>query len=177
LFARRVATLRYQFPYVEARSRRPDPPAVAQATVRAAVDAAGQRCPDLPLIAGGKSFGGRMTAQAQAASPLPHVSGLAFFGFPLHATGNPSIERAAHLSKVMIPMLFLQGSKDKLADPALIATVADGLDDRATLHIINDADHSFHVPARSGRTDQDVIDETATILAHWLTSAPVDGLT
>jgi hypothetical protein len=176
LFARRFATLRYQFPYVEARSKRPDHPAVAQAAVRAAVDAAGQHCPDLPLIAGGKSFGGRMTSQAQAASPLPHVSGLAFFGFPLHAAGNPSAERAAHLSKVMIPMLFLQGSKDKLAGPALIATVTHDLGDRATLHIINDADHSFHVPARSGRTDQDVIDETAAVLARWLMSAAVDGL-
>jgi uncharacterized protein len=173
LFAHRVATLRYQFPYMEARSRRPDPPALAQATVRAAIDAAGQRCPDLPLIAGGKSFGGRMTSQAQAALPLPHVSGLAFFGFPLHAAGNPSAERAGHLTSVMIPMLFLQGSKDKLADPALITAVARSLGDRATLHIINEADHSFHVPARSGRTDQDVIDEAATVLARWLMSAAV----
>src|SRR5262249_14023888 len=176
LFARRVATLRYQFPYMEAHSRRPDQPVVAQATVRAAVAAGWQHCPDLPLIAGGKSVGGRMTSQAQAASPLPHVSGLVFFGFPLHAAGKPSAERATHLSKVMIPMLFLQGSKDKLAEPALISAVTHDLGDRATLHIINEADHSFHVPVRSGRTDQGVIDETAAILAHWLTSAVEKGV-
>ena len=169
LFDRRVASLRYQFPYMEARSKRPDHPAVAQATVRAAVDAARQHCPNLMLIAGGKSFGGRMTAQAQAASTLPDVSGLVFFGFPLHAAGKPSTARAAHLFEVTIPMLFLQGSKDKLAEPPLIRTVTQKLGAKATLHIIDEADHSFHVPRRSGRTDEDVIDEIVGIFADWPT--------
>jgi uncharacterized protein len=169
LFDRRLATLRYQFPSMEAGAKRPDPPAVAQATVRAAVDAAGQRCPDMMLIAGGKSFGGRMTSAAQAASALPNVGGLVFFGFPLHASGKPSTERAAHLFEISIPMLFLQGGKDKLAELSLIRTVTEKLDSRATLHVIDEADHSFHVPKRSGRTDKDVIDETADVVADWLT--------
>jgi predicted alpha/beta-hydrolase family hydrolase len=168
LVARRVASLRYQFPYMEARSKRPDPPAVAQSTVRAAVDAAWRRCPDLPLIAGGKSFGGRMTSQAQAASPLPHVTGLVFFGFPLHPADKPSVQRASHLFDVKIPMLFLQGSKDKLAEPALIDDVTHRLGSRARLHIIKEADHSLHVPARSSRTDEDVIGESADIVVEWL---------
>ena len=169
LFNRRVASLRYQFPFMEARSRRPDHPTVAQATVRAAVDGARRRCPSTVLIAGGKSFGGRMTSQAQAASPLPYVSGLAFFGFPLHGAGKPSTERAEHLMKVTIPMLFLQGSKDKLAEAPLIKSVTKKLGAPATLHIIDEADHSFHVPKRSGRTDEDVIEEMAAIFADWLT--------
>jgi uncharacterized protein len=169
LFNHGVASLRYQFPNMENHSKRPDQPTVAQATVRAAVDTARQRCPNLLLVAGGKSFGGRMTSQAQAASPLPLVSGLVFFGFPLHAAGKPSTERAEHLIEVTIPMLFLQGSKDKLAEPPLIRTVTQRLGARATLHIIDEADHSFHGPRRSGRTDEDVIDETATIVADWLT--------
>jgi uncharacterized protein len=169
LFDRRVATLRYQFPSMEARARRPDPPAVAQATVRAAVDAARQRCPDMMLIAGGKSFGGRMTSQAQAASALPNVSGLAFLGFPLHASGKPSTDRASHLSKIFIPMLFLQGGKDKLAELPLIRIVTEKLGSGATLHVINEADHAFHVPKRSGCTDENVVDETADVVADWLT--------
>jgi hypothetical protein len=169
LFDRRVASLRYQFPFMEARLRRPDHPTVAQATVRVAVDGARRRFPNSVLIAGGKSFGGRMTSRAQAASPLPHVSGLVFFGFPLHAAGKPSTERADHLVEVKIPMLFLQGSKDKLAEPPLITTVTQRLGARATLHIIDEADHSFHVSRRSGRTDEDVINETATTVADWLT--------
>ena len=169
LFDRRVATLRYQFPSMEARARRPDPPAVAQATVRAAVDAARQRCPDMMLIAGGKSFGGRMTSQAQAASALPNVSGLAFLGFPLHASGKPSTDRASHLSKIFIPMLFLQGGKDKLAELPLIRNVTEKLGSGTTLHVVNEADHSFHEPKRSGRTDENVVDETADAVADWLT--------
>jgi len=169
LFDRRIATLRYQFPALEARAKRPDPPAVAQATVRAAVDAATQHCPDIVLVAGGKSFGGRMTSAAQAASALPNVGGLVFFGFPLHAAGKPSTERAAHLFNVSIPMLFLQGGKDKLAELPLIRTVTEKLGGRATLHVIDEADHSFHVPKRSGRTDKNVIGETADTVADWLT--------
>jgi uncharacterized protein len=179
LFARRVASLRYQFPYMEARmearSKRPDHPTVAEATVRAAVDAARQLYPDLPLIAGGKSFGGRMASRAQAASPLPHVSGLVFVGFPLHAAGKPSTERAAHLFDVEIPMLFLQGSKDKLAEPTLISEVTQKLGSRATLRIINEADHSFHVPARSGRKDDEVIEEAADFFAVWLSRLGSDS--
>ena len=168
VFDRRLATLRYQFPSMEAGAKRPDPPAVAQATVRAAVDAARQRCPDMVLIAGGKSFGGRMTSAAQAASALPNVGGLVFFGFPLHASGKPSTERAAHLFKISIPMLFLQGGKDKLAELPLIRIVTEKLGSSATLHVIDEADHSFHAPKRSGRTDKDVINETADVVADWL---------
>jgi predicted alpha/beta-hydrolase family hydrolase len=168
LFDRRLATLRYQFPSMEARAKRPDAPAVAQATVRAAVDAASRHCPNLMLIAGGKSFGGRMTSQAQAASPLANVAGLVFFGFPLHASGKPSTERAAHLFKVTIPMLFLQGDKDKLAELPLIRSVTEKIGARATLHVIGEADHSFHVPKRSGRSDADVINEMADAVVDWL---------
>jgi uncharacterized protein len=168
LFDRRLATLRYQFPSMEVRAKRPDLPAVAQATVRAAVAAASQLCPNLMLIAGGKSFGGRMTSKAQAASPLPNVAGLLFFGFPLHASGKPSTERAAHLFEVTIPMLFLQGDKDKLAELPLIRAVTEKLGARATLHIVGEADHSFHVPRRSGRTDADVINEMADVVVDWL---------
>ena len=165
---RGIATLRYQFPFMERGTKRPDPPPLAQATVRAAVMEAQRLMPDLPLFAGGKSFGGRMTSQAQAALPLPNVTGLVFFGFPLHASGKPSTERAAHLVKVTIPMLFLQGDKDTLAELPLIRTVTEELGARATLHIIGGADHSFHVPKRSGRTDADVINEMADVVVVWL---------
>ena len=168
LAARDVATLRYQFPYMEKGSKRPDPPAVAQATVRAAVEMAARVLADVPLIAGGKSFGGRMTSQAQAKQPLAGVRGLAFFGFPLHAAGKPSIERGAHLAEIGIPMLFLQGTRDKLAELDLIEPVVAGLGTRATLHLVDGADHSFHVPARSGRRDDDVMKEVLDTFAAWI---------
>src|SRR5438309_8703128 len=147
LAERGVATLRYQFPYMEHGSKRPDTPKVAQATVRAAVAEASRRVPELALFAGGKSFGGRMTSQAQAAAPLPGVLGLVFLGFPLHPAGRPSDERAKHLLDVQIPMLFLQGTRDALAAVELIGQTAKRLGEGATLHLLQDADHSFHVPA------------------------------
>ena len=168
LSARGIATLRYQFPYMEKRSKRPDSPKVAQATVRAAVAEAAQRLPGLVLVAGGKSFGGRMTSQAQAASPLPGVRGLAFVGFPLHPAGVPSSDRAKHLFDVQLPMLFLQGTRDELAHLALIESLAGVLGERARLKLFDDADHSFHVPKRSGRTDAQVIGDLADALVHWL---------
>jgi uncharacterized protein len=167
LAERDIATLRYQFPYMEKGGKRPDPPAVAQATVRGAVAAAAQHCPGLPLIAGGKSFGGRMTSQAQAKTPLPGVVGLAFFGFPLHAAGNPSSERADHLGEIRVPMLFLQGSADKLADIDLLEPVVKKLGARAILHLVDGADHSFHVPKRSGRSDREVMVEILEAFAAW----------
>jgi predicted alpha/beta-hydrolase family hydrolase len=167
---RGIATLRYQFPYMEQGSKRPDPPKLAQATVRAAVAAAGRLRPALALVAGGKSFGGRMTSQAQAASPLPGVHGLVFLGFPLHPAGRPSDQRAEHLSDVQVPMLFLQGTRDALADLALLAPVTEGLGERASLRLLQDADHSFHVPARSGRKDADVRREMLDALAAWTLS-------
>jgi uncharacterized protein len=173
LFERDIATLRYQFPYMETRAKRPDPAPIAQATVRAAVNAARQRHPNVKLIAGGKSFGGRMTSQAQASSPLPGVSGLAFLGFPLHPAGKPALDRAAHLNQVHIPMLFLQGTRDKLAEPSLIRTVSQNLRARATLHQIEAADHSFHVPAKSGRTDAEAITELVDVLADWLRNVQI----
>jgi uncharacterized protein len=166
LAARGMATLRYQFPYMEKKSRRPDAPAVAQAAVRAAVFDAARQAPGLALIAGGKSFGGRMTSQAQAAAPFPGVRGLAFLGFPLHPAGKPSDARGEHLAAVRVPMLFMQGTRDKLAELSLLRPLCKGLR-RATLHEIEDADHSFHVPARTGRKDSDVIDELADVLAGW----------
>jgi predicted alpha/beta-hydrolase family hydrolase len=168
LAARAVATLRFQFPYMEKRAKRPDPPALAQATVRAAVDEAARSLPDVPLIAGGKSFGGRMTSQAQARSALAGVGGLCFLGFPLHPAGKPSSERAAHLSDVRTPMLFLQGTRDKLAALDWLKPVVEGLGARATLHLIEGADHSFHVPARSGRKDAEVMDELLDTFVDWL---------
>jgi len=165
---RGVATLRYQFPYMERRSRRTDPPALAQAAVRAAVSEANRRLPRLGLVAGGKSFGGRMTSQAQAEAPLAGVHGLAFLGFPLHPAGKPSATRARHLGDVGIPMLFLQGTRDALADPSLVREVAAQLGARATLVEFADADHSFHVPARSGRTDDAVRAELLDALAGWI---------
>lgn len=166
--ARGIATLRYQFPYMQHGSRRPDPPAIAEATVRAAVAEAARRLPALPLFAGGKSYGGRMTSQAQAGTPLPAVRGLIFFGFPLHPAGRPSIDRARHLAEVRLPMLFLQGTRDALADPGLIASVVADLGNRATLASVPDADHSFHVPARSGRTDAQVLTELCDTAAAWM---------
>jgi predicted alpha/beta-hydrolase family hydrolase len=170
LAERGVATLRYQFPFMEQGSRRPDPPKLAHATVRAAVAEAGRLAPDLPLIAGGKSFGGRMTSQAQAASPLPRVWGLTFLAFPLHPAGKPSSERAQHLFEIDMPMLFLQGTRDALADVQHLTAVFEGLGGRASLRLIEDADHSFHVPARSRRTDADLRGEILDALASWIDS-------
>jgi predicted alpha/beta-hydrolase family hydrolase len=168
LAERAVATLRYHFPYMENGSKRPDPPAIAHATVRAAVDETARRCPGLPLIAGGKSFGARMTSQAQAKTPLPGVRGLAFLGFPLHPAGKPSIDRAAHLSDVKIPMLFLQGTRDTLAELKLLQPVVKNLGKRATLHMAEGGDHSFHVLARSGRKDAEVMREICDATAAWI---------
>lgn len=162
-----IATLRYQFPYMERGSKRPDPAPLCHATVRAAVAAATALVPDLPLLAGGRSFGGRMTSQAQALTPLPAVRGLAFLAFPLHPAGKPAIERAAHLADVRVPMLFLQGTRDELADLQLLRPVLAGLGTRATLTLLADADHSFHVPARSGRKDADVRAAALEALAAW----------
>jgi len=168
---RGIATLRYQFPYMEKGSKRPDAPKVAHAAVRAAVAEAGRRLPSLPLIAGGKSFGGRMTSQAQALSPLPGVRGLAFLGFPLHPAGKPSSERAKHLAEVKIPMLFLQGTRDALAELSLLQPVVGGLGSLATLHLLEGADHSFHVLKSSGRNDREVLNEALDAFAAW-----VDGV-
>ena len=165
---RGIATLRYQFPYMEQGSKRPDTPAVAHAAVRVAVTEAARRCPGLPLIAGGKSFGGRMTSQAQAIAPLPDVRGLVFLGFPLHPPGKPSIERAAHLSDAKIPMLFLQGTRDEFAELRLLEPVIKRLGSRASLHLVKDGDHSLHVPARSGRKNADVMDEVLNAVADWI---------
>jgi len=167
LAARDIATLRYQFPYMERSEKRPDAPPLCHATVRAAVAAAAQLIPEVPLIAGGKSFGGRMTSQAQAVNPLPGVRGLAFFGFPLHPPDKPSIDRAAHLSKVKIPMLFLQGTRDNLADLALLRPLVDKLENLATLKVLEGADHSFHVLKRSGRTDEEVKAEMIDAFIAW----------
>jgi predicted alpha/beta-hydrolase family hydrolase len=168
LYERGIATLRYQFPYMEKGSKRPDPPAVAHAAVRGAVAEAARACPGVPLIAGGKSFGGRMTSQAQAKAPIAGVTGLAFFGFPLHAAGKPSGDRADHLADVQIPMLFLQGTNDKLAELSLLEAVVKRLGPLATLHLVEAADHSLHVPARSGRNDREVMGEVLDALAVWI---------
>jgi hypothetical protein len=168
---RGMATVRYQFPYMEQGSKRPDAPKLAHAAVRAAVAEASRLMPDLPLFAGGKSFGGRMTSQAQAASPLPRVRGLIFLGFPLHPAGKPSDERAAHLFEVRIPILFLQGTRDELADLSLLNSVIAGLGSRATLELFDDADHSFHAPARTGRKDAEIIDEMCVAAAKWASAA------
>jgi len=168
LAARGIATLRYQFPYMENGSKRPDSPAVAHAAVRAAVTEAGRYCGGLPLIAGGRSFGGRMTSQAQALSPLPGVGALAFLGFPLHPAGKPSNERAKHLAKIKIPMLFLQGTRDALAELGLLEPVVTGLGRLATLHLVKEADHSFHVLKRSGRNDAEVLAEVLDAFAAWV---------
>jgi predicted alpha/beta-hydrolase family hydrolase len=162
-----IATLRYQFPYTEKRGKRPDPPALCHATVRAAAATAHELAPSLPLLAGGKSFGGRMTSQAQADEPLSHVCGLVFFGFPLHPPKQLSIERAAHLFHVEIPMLFLQGTRDALAELALLEPLVARLGKRATLASLENADHSFHVPSRSGRTDAQVRSEMLAAFEAW----------
>jgi len=168
LAERGIATLRYQFPYMEKGSKRPDPPAVAHAAVRAAVAEAGVRCAGLTLIAGGKSFGGRMTSQVQAKTPLAGVKGLAFFGFPLHPAGKPSSDRAKHLADVAVPMLFLQGTRDSLAKLSLLEPLVKSLGSLATLHLVQEADHSFHVLKRSGRNDREVLAEILDAFAAWV---------
>ena len=168
LAARGVASLRYQFPYMESGSRRPDRPPVAHATVRAAGAEAARRLPGVPLYAGGKSFGARMTSQAQADAALQGVRGLVFVGFPLHPDGKPGTERAAHLEAVRVPMLFLQGTRDDLADLGLLGAVVDSLGARATLVLFDSADHSFHVPARTGRKDAEVLRELLDAAAAWM---------
>jgi uncharacterized protein len=166
-----IATLRYQFAYMEQGSRRPDPPARCHAAVRAAVEEAARQLPGVALIAGGRSFGGRMTSQAQAIEPLPSVRGLVFFAFPLHPAKQPSLERADHLFKVRIPMLFLQGTRDALASLELLEPLVQQLGSHATLKLAQDADHSFHVPAKSGRKDAQVRREMLEELSAW-----VDGI-
>ena len=168
---RGIATLRYQFPYMEQKSKRPDSPKVAHAAVRAAVLEASRLVPNLPLFAGGKSFGGRMTSQAQALEPLPGVCGLVFLGFPLHPPGKPSNDRAQHLFEVNVPMLFLQGTRDEFADLQLLEPLVQQLGTRAMLKLFPDADHSFHVPARTGRKDTEVRAELLNALADWLVIA------
>jgi predicted alpha/beta-hydrolase family hydrolase len=172
LALRGVATLRYQFPYIERGARRPDPPQLAQATVRAAVAAALGLLPELPLIAGGKSFGGRMTSQTQAKASLQGVCGLAFLGFPLHPAGRPTQDRGEHLFDIQIPMLFLQGTRDTLAALDQLEPLCKKLGRRATLKLFADADHSFRVPARTGRKDAQVLGDVLDALAAWL-----DGVT
>ena len=168
LSERGVATLRYQFPYMEKGSKRPDSPDVAHAAVRAAVAEAARCCAGLRLIAGGKSFGGRMTSQAQAMSPLPGVDGLAFFGFPLHPAGKPSSDRARPLADIRVPMLFMQGTRDNLAELSLLEPVVKSLGPSAALHRVEGADHSFHVLARSGRNDREVMGEILDAFAGWI---------
>ena len=175
LAERGIATLRYQFPYMERGSKRPDSPALAQATVRAAVAAASRLIPELSLFAGGKSFGGRMTSQAQAASPLTGVHGLVFLGFPLHPPGKPSDERGAHLFDVRVPMFFMQGTRDEFADLVLLKALVGKLGARATLKLFDDADHSFHVPARTGRKDSEIRTEMADAMAEWLRDLGAKG--
>ena len=167
LAAAGVATLRYQFPYMEQKRRAPDSPAVAAATVRAAVEYAAKLTPELPLLAGGKSFGGRMTSTAAAEQPLAGVRGLVFFGFPLHPPNRPGMKRAEHLARVGVPMLFLQGTRDTLADLSLLRPVCEKLGERATLHVIETADHSFHMLKRSGRSDAEALRDLAITVADW----------
>jgi predicted alpha/beta-hydrolase family hydrolase len=168
LCERDIATLRYQFPYMEKASKGPDPPPIAHAAVRAAAAEAVRRCPELVLVAGGKSFGGRMTSQAQAIAPLAGVRGLAFLGFPLHPAGKPSDIRAKHLSDIQIPILFVQGTRDKLAEPQLLEPVVKRLGKLASLHQVQEADHSFHIAARTGRNDREVMREVLDALAAWI---------
>lgn len=168
LVERNIAVLRFQFPFMEQGAKRTDPPAVAQAAVRAAVEEAARQLPGVALFAGGKSFGGRMSSQAQAAEPLPQVRGLVFVGFPLHPAGKPSVARAAHLDDVQLPMLFLQGTRDALADLPLVRQVTDQLGARATLHVVEAADHAFHVLVRSGRTDAQVLAELLDAMSAWM---------
>jgi len=168
LAERGIATLRFQFPYMEKGSRRPDPPRIAHATVRAAAVEAARLVPELPLFAGGRSFGGRMTSQAQAETPLPRVRGLAFLGFPLHPASKPGIERAEHLSRVQVPMLFISGERDALAQLDLLKPLVAGLGERATLHLVANADHSFKVAAKSGRTAAEAEAEALDAVASWM---------
>ncbi|HEY1708802.1 MAG TPA: alpha/beta family hydrolase [Rhizomicrobium sp.] len=168
LATRGIATLRFNFPYMERGSKRVDPPAIAHAAILAAAVEATRLAPKLPLFAGGKSFGGRMTSQAQALEPLPNVRGLIFFGFPLHPAGKPGVDRADHLAGVRLPMLFLQGSNDALAELPLLKKVVNGLGRRATLSVLDHADHSFHVPAKSGRTDVQVMDSLLDTARDWI---------
>jgi uncharacterized protein len=163
-----IATLRYQFPYMEQHKGRPDPPALCHATVRAAIAAAAQRAPQLPTFAGGRSFGGRMTSQAQALGALAGVRGLVFLGFPLHPAGKPSDARARHLAEVQIPMLFVQGTRDALAERARIEALMARLGERATLELIEGADHSFHVPVRSGRSDAEMRSALLKVVVQWM---------
>jgi len=163
-----VSTLRFQFPYMEAGSKRPDRPAVAHTAIRAAVRKAAKLAPALPLFAGGKSFGGRMTSQAQALEPLPNVQGLVFLGFPLHPPEKPSVDRAAHLSNTLVPLLFIQGTRDRLARPALLRKVMKSLGKRATFRPVKDADHSFGVLVRSGRSPEEVLREIAEVMGGWM---------
>ena len=162
-----VATLRYQFPYMEQQRRVPDTPAMLTATVRAAVRAAARAAPELPLLAGGKSLGGRMTSTAAAREPLEGVCGIVFFGFPLHPPNRPGTKRAEHLARVGVPMLFLQGTRDALANLDLLRPVCDSLESRATLRVIAEADHSFHVLKRSGKNDAEIVRELAQAAASW----------
>ena len=168
LATRGIATLRYQFPYMEKGGRRPDPPRIAHAAVRAAAKEATRLAPDLPLFAGGRSFGGRMTSQAQAIAPLPGVRGLVFLGFPLHPAGKPGTERADHLSDVHVPMLFVSGERDALAELELLKPVVAGLGAHAQLHLIAEADHSLKVRARSGRTSAEAEAEALDAIAEWI---------
>lgn len=167
LEAQGIATYRYEFPYMRKGKQRPDPPAVAEAAVREAVESAARAVPGLPLIAGGKSFGGRMTSQAQAREPLPGVRGLVFLGFPLHAPGRPGTDRAEHLSAVQVPMLFLQGTRDEFAQLDLLQPVVQRLGARATLHLVDEGDHSFKVPKRTGKSEADVMSELARAMFDW----------
>lgn len=172
LAERGVATLRYQFPYMENGSKRPDAPKVAHTAVRAATAEVLRRFPQLPLIAGGKSFGARMTSQAQALEPLPGVRGLAFVGFPLHPAGKPAVDRADHLKLVELPMLFLQGTRDELADVRLLKPVVNALGSLATLALFEDADHSFRARVRSGQTDAQVMSALAGTFVEWAAKLP-----
>lgn len=168
LAERGIAVLRFTFPYMEKGSKRPDSPAIAHAAIRAAVTKANKLAGDLPLFAGGRSFGSRMTSQAQADDALPDVRGLVFFAWPLHPSGKPAADRAEHLSKVKLPMLFLQGTADTLAETRLLKPVVAGLGKRARLHLVDHADHSFHVPAKSGRKDTEVLNEILDVTRDWM---------
>ncbi len=167
LEARGIAPHRFDFPYMQAKKSRPDPPAVAEEAVRQAVAEAARQHPGLPILAGGKSFGGRMTSQAQASQPMPGVRGLVFFGFPLHPPGRPGTSRAEHLTSVDVPMLFLQGTRDEFAQLDLLQQVVRGLGDRATLHLVEDGDHSFKAPKRTGKSEADVMNELADTFVQW----------
>ena len=169
LAGRGIATLRFNFPFMEQGSKRADSPAIAHGAIRAAVAEAARQLPDVPLFAGGKSYGGRMTTQAQAAEPLPGVQGIVLVGFPLHPAGKPSTERAVHLEGVKLPMLFLQGTRDALADIDLVTETTKSVGKRATLHIVEGADHAFHVLVRSGRTDAQVHEELLDTMTAWMT--------